>query len=110
MSGINRRRAHAGLRDVADRALTLRGLAPATEVELAHHAAVAAEHYARIRRFSLPRSMLSRLVEVLVSLDRAVHLERRGLQARVVSLFDRAVSPRNIAILASLEPRRLPAA
>jgi hypothetical protein len=54
--------------------------------------------------------MLSRLVEVLVSLDRAVHLERQGLEARVVSLFDRAVSPRNIAILASRDRGRLPAA
>lgn len=110
MSGINRRRAQAGLRDVAERALALRGLAPPTEAELAHHQTVAAEHYARIRRLSLPRSMLSRLVEVLVSLDRAAHLERTGLAARVVSLFDRAISPRNIAIFASREPGRLPAA
>lgn len=110
MSGINRRRAQAGLRDVAERALSLRQLAPPTEAELAHHLGVAAEHYARIRRLSLPRSMLSRLVEVLVSLDRAAHLEARGLEARVVSLFDRAISPRNVAIFASRDGARLPAA
>jgi len=110
MSGINRRRAQAGLRDVAERALALRGLPPPSEPELAHHSTVAAEHYAQIRRLSLPRSMLSRLVEVLVSLDRAAHLERQGLEARIVSLFDRAVSPRNIAILASQQRGRLPAA
>ncbi|HYQ17217.1 MAG TPA: methyltransferase, partial [Polyangiaceae bacterium] len=110
MSGINRRRANAGLADVAARALELRGLQPATDGELRRHLAVAAEHYALIRRLSLPRSMLARLVEVLVSLDRAAHLEQRGLEVRVGRLFERAISPRNIGIFASRSGLRLPAA
>lgn len=110
MRGINRRRAQAGLRDVAERALELRGSSPPSEQELSHFRALAAEHYAKIRRLSLPRSMLSRLVEVLVSLDRAAHLESQDLEVRVVSLFDRAISPRNIAIFASQSRARLPAA
>ncbi len=110
MTGINRRRANAGLAVVAERALGLRDLAPATAAELQHHAALAAEHYGMIRRLSLPRSMLARLVEVLVSLDRATHLEERGLDVAVATLFERAVSPRNIGIFASRSSARLPAA
>jgi hypothetical protein len=71
---------------------------------------LAAEHYALIRRLSLPRSMLARLIEVLVSLDRAVHLEERGLQVGVATLFEQGVSPRNIGIFASHSRLRLPAA
>ncbi len=110
MSGINRRRANAGLAVVAERALALRDLAPATGAEVSHHEALAAEHFAVIRRLSLPRSMLARLVEVLVSLDRAVHLEERGLEVAVATLFEREVSPRNIGIFASRSATRLPAA
>ncbi len=110
MTGINRRRANAGLAVVAERALALRELAPASAAELAHHDTLAAQHYGVIRRLSLPRSMLARLVEVLVSLDRAVHLEERGLDVAVATLFDRAVSPRNIGIFASRSGARLPAA
>jgi hypothetical protein len=110
MSGINRRRANAGLAVVATRALALRELPPPTAAELAHHESLAARDYAVIRRLSLPRSMLSRLVEVLVSLDRAAHLEQAGLAVRVATLFDLAVSPRNIGIFANLDARRLPAA
>jgi len=110
MSGINRRRANAGLRAVAERALGLRALAPPSDAEIAHFEAAAADAYGVIRRLSLPRSMLARLIEVLVSLDRAVHLEERGLDVQVAMLFERAVSPRNIGIFASRSGRRLPAA
>jgi SAM-dependent methyltransferase len=110
MSGINRRRANAGLGAVAERALALRGLAPASAAELRQHEALAAEQYGSIRRLSLPRSMLARLIEVLVSLDRAAHLAERGLEVQLATLFERGVSPRNIGIFASRERGRLPAA
>jgi replicative DNA helicase len=54
--------------------------------------------------------MLARLVEVLVSLDRAQHLAEQGLFVQVATLFDRGISPRNIGIFASLQGERLPAA
>lgn len=110
MTGINRRQANAGLARLAEKALALRGLAPASAAEIAQQQAEAAADYGRIRRWSLPRNMLSRLVEVLVSLDRASHLEQRGLSVRVALAFDRAVSPRNIAIFAGQAAERLPAA
>ncbi len=110
MNGINRRQAGAGLAVVARRALALRGLPAPTPAELAHHEAAGAARYAVVRRLSLPRSMLSRLVEVLVSLDRAVHLEERGLAVTVGTLFDPAVSPRNIGIFAAPSASQLPRA
>ena len=110
MSGINRRQANHGLAVVAERALTLRGLPPASAAELAEHDAAASRDYALIRRLSLPRSMLARLVEVLVSLDRAQHLQEAGAHVLVASLFDRGISPRNIGIFASQRTERLPAA
>jgi len=108
MSGINRRRAHQGLRAVAERALTLRGLAPATDAELHEHERLAAREYAVVRRLSLPRSMLARAVEVWVSLDRAARLEEQDIHVRVATIFERDVSPRNIGIFASREAARLP--
>ena len=110
MSGITRRRANAGLAVVAQQGLALRDLPPPSDAELAHHRTLAEQHYAVIRRLSLPRSMLARLIEVLVSLDRAAHLEEQGLNVQVATLFERAVSPRNIGIFASQSGQRLPAA
>jgi SAM-dependent methyltransferase len=110
MSGINRRQANAGLGVVAAKAFALRGLPPPRDVEVAHHVSLAARDYAVIRRLSLPRSMLARPVEVLVSLDRAVHLEEQGLDVTVATLFERGVSPRNIGIFSSRSRSRLPTA
>lgn len=108
MRGINRRRAHAGLAVIAAQALSLRGLPAAGEAEIARHALEAHRRYAQVRRLSLPRSMLARLVELAVVLDRAAALEESGHAVRVATLFERAVTPRNIALFASREGERLP--
>lgn len=108
MRGINRRRAHAGLGDVAERACALRGLSPPTASEVRHHEALAATRHARVRRFSLPRAMLARLLEVAIVLDRGACLETRGLAVTVATIFERAVTPRNIGLFASVDPSRLP--
>lgn len=109
MRGINRRRAHAGLADIAARALALRGLAAPTPAEIHHHEQAAHGRYAVVRRTSLPRNMLARLVEIAVVLDRAAALTESGHHARIATLFDRSVTPRNLALFASREPSRLPA-
>jgi SAM-dependent methyltransferase len=101
MRGINRRRAHRGLRDVAERALAQRGLPSPTDAELAHHDAESRRLYGAIRRLSLPRSMLARLVEVAVVLDRAAALAESGARITVATFVERAVTPRNIVIVAS---------
>ena len=108
LRGINRRRALAGLEGIAERALEMRGLRPATAGELARAAEEAKLRFARMRRWNLPRSMLSRLIEVTVSLDRAAILEEHGLAAAVMTLVDPSVTARNIIVLASRDPARLP--
>jgi SAM-dependent methyltransferase len=108
MRGINRRRARAGLREIAERALALRGLAPPAEDEIRRHEDEARRSFARIRRLSLPRSMLARLVEIAVALDRAAALGERGQEVLVATLCDRAVTPRNIGLFASRAAGLLP--
>ncbi|HLM73841.1 MAG TPA: methyltransferase, partial [Polyangiaceae bacterium] len=110
LRGINRRRALAGLEGIAERALAMRGLEPATSDELARAAAEAKLRFARMRRWNLPRSMLARLIEVTVSLDRAAILEEHGLAVAVMTLVDPSVTARNIIVLASRDPARLPRA
>lgn len=108
MSGINRRQARYGLRAVAQQALTLRGLGAATDREIAHHEELATVHFRAMRRLSLPRAALARLVEVTITLDRAACFEEQGFCTCVGTLFDRAVTPRNIALFASRDRVRLP--
>jgi len=110
LRGVNRRQAMHGLARIAAPALSTRGLPPASDAELAHFEAVAARDYATIRRLSLPRSMLSRLLEVLVALDRAAYLEESGFSVLLATTFAPEISPRNIGIFASLEHSRLPKA
>ena len=108
MRGINRRRAHAGLAVIAAQALALRGLPAPGEAEIRRHEDEARRRYAQVRRLSLPRSMLARLVELAVVLDRAAALEESGHHVHVATLFERAVTPRNIALFASRAEERLP--
>ncbi|MFO0591060.1 MAG: methyltransferase [Polyangiaceae bacterium] len=108
MRGINRRRAHHGLREIAERACSLRGLLPPTPLEIERFEREGAESFERARRLSLPRNMLSRLVEVTVVLDRAARLVETGHHALVATPFDRAVTPRNVALFATRTPARLP--
>lgn len=108
MRGINRRRARSGLADIAARALALRGLAPPSAEEIHLFEAEGRLRFAAVRRLSLPRNLLARPVEIAVALDRAAALEESGHHVRVGALFERAVTPRNIALLASRDATRLP--
>lgn len=99
MRGINRRRARCGFAELAARALSLRGLGPAVAAELREHEEAAREEFGRMRRLSLPRSMLARLCEVAVVLDRAAALEERGHEVEVATAFDAEVTPRNLVVV-----------
>jgi protein-L-isoaspartate O-methyltransferase len=99
--GIHRREFRRGLAAVAGPALAARGLAPASEGELGRFADLARTEHRRMRRWSLPRAMLGRVVELAVVFDRAAFLEERGYRVRVEPLFSRSVSPRNLAVLAT---------
>jgi SAM-dependent methyltransferase len=108
MHGLNRRRAHTGFAEIARRSLAFRGLAAASAEELARIEQLATPEFDSIRRLSLPRDMLARVIELAVVLDRAAHMAEHGYAVRVATLFDRAVTPRNIALFASRETSRLP--
>jgi SAM-dependent methyltransferase len=108
MRGVNRRRAHAGLAELATRVLELRSLPAPSHAELRFHEQSAARDHARVRRLSLPRNLLARLVELTVIFDRGAALEAAGHQVRIATLFERDVSPRNVGIFASHVPERLP--
>jgi SAM-dependent methyltransferase len=100
MRGVNRRRAHAGFRELASRVLASRALPPATDAELTLHEESARSEHLSMRRFSLPRHLLSRLVELAVVFDRAALLEERGSAVQVAQLFEDAITPRNTLLLA----------
>lgn len=110
MRGVNRRTAHRGSFALAERACTVRSLPPPTTHEMTVAAHTAALAYARIRRLSLPRNLLARLVELAVVLDRAALLEERGFAVRVARLCERDLTPRNLALFASRDETRLPRA
>lgn len=101
MRGINRRQARGSYADLVARALALRGMAASTEPELLLHEQASRHEFARMRRLSLPRNLLSRLVEVALVLDRGAALEESGASVRVGCLFPPAVSPRNLGLWAN---------
>ena len=107
MRGINRRRARARFSDLAARALAAQSLPPPTPAELGFHADAAAREHATIRRLSLPRHLLARVVELAVVLDRAAALEEHGQHVLVAELFEQRVTPRNTVLIATSDPKRL---
>lgn len=110
MRGVNRRRARGDLAELATLVCLARGLPPPTSSELAQRVHEARAEHAMVRRLSLPRSALGRLLEVFVALDRAVFLEENELAVALGTFVPRAVTPRNIALFASRHAERLPRA
>jgi hypothetical protein len=101
LEGLNRRVAHHALPDLVLRAFALRGLAPPTADRIARAAAWADDEHARVRRLALPRSLLARVLEVFVLVDRALYLEQHGFEVAIGALFAPSVSPRNLALVAA---------
>jgi hypothetical protein len=108
MRGVNRRRAHAGFSALAAHALALRQLPSPSALELRTFADAARRDYAVIRRLSLPRNLLARLIELAVVRDRATALEECGQAVAVAQLLEQGVTPRNTVLFASAHPDRLP--
>lgn len=109
MRGVNRRRAQSGFEHLAAHALALRALPRATPIELRACGDAARRDYAVMRRLSLPRNLLARLIELAVVRDRAALLEEHDQAVTVAQLFEQRVTPRNTVLFASAHPERLPA-
>jgi hypothetical protein len=101
MRGVNRKRARDPFDVLAARAFAARGLAAPRAEELAASSTAGRALFAAVRRLSLPRAAIARLVEVTIALDRAAFLEGRGYATRLVELVPRDVTPRNVALLAA---------
>lgn len=102
MRGLNRRLAHRSFPELVEKALLQRGLAPASPAEVQEQDRLGTIEFEKMRRFSLPRSMLARALEVTVAFDRAALLEEHGYDVRVVEIYDVDVTPRNLAAIASV--------
>lgn len=102
MCGLNRRQPRSGFQALAEAAFRLRRISPPTQDELL--SAVRSTHrlYQAIRRLSLPRSMLGRLLEIYLASDRARFLLTMGYTVEILEIFPIEVSPRNIALLARI--------
>lgn len=99
IDGLNRRAAHEPLPVLVARAFARRGLAVPSAKAIDDAARWARVQGAVARRWSLPRALLARVLEVFVLLDRARHLEERGYEVHVGALFDSSVSARNLALV-----------
>lgn len=100
LEGLNRRAALEELPMLVRRVFERRGLATPTTKEISEAANHARRVQAAVRRWSLPREMLARLLEVYVLLDRADHLASRGYELAFGTLFPAEASARNLALLA----------
>jgi hypothetical protein len=101
IDGLNRRVAQRDLSFLVARAFAHRGAPAPSAAAIDEAARWAREAHARARRLSLPRTLLARVLEVYVLLDRAMLLERRGFVVRVGTAFPAHVSARNLALVAS---------
>ena len=99
MRGVNRRRARKGFITLARESFDSRGLSPPTDLELVRAAAKAHEEHGWMRRWSLPRTLLPRVIECAVAFDRASFLEENGHIVRVAVAFPAEVSPRNVLVV-----------
>jgi hypothetical protein len=98
--GIHRRQLRRPIEELARRAFVHRGLAPPSSRVIEDAVHVAQAERALARRFGVPRTLLSRALELALVFDRAARLEETSeREVRVLEAFDRAASPRNVAIV-----------
>ncbi|HEY4160113.1 MAG TPA: methyltransferase [Polyangiaceae bacterium] len=108
MRGVNRRQAHGDFASVARRVFAVRQMPEPSASELSQAEQIGREEFASVRRLSLPRNALARLLELTIVLDRAQALAEAGLSLAVAEVFAADVTPRNLCIFASRYPERLP--
>ncbi|MFO0660281.1 MAG: methyltransferase [Polyangiaceae bacterium] len=99
MQGINRRRARQGADALIRHACQIRSFTPPSDAEIDAARHTAEIEIARDRRMALPRTMLGRVIEVLIAEDRAQYLRQNGYDVEVRTLFDVSISPRNIVVI-----------
>lgn len=105
---MNRRRARAGLAEIAALSLSLRGLPPAAAAEIAEHEREARRRYALVRRFWLPAQHAGAAGGGGGGAGWSRRAVERGAEVVVATIAPGAATPRNLAIFASGDGARLP--
>lgn len=100
IEGLNRRSAQLDLVTLVARAFAVRGRPAPHAAAVLEAATWARVEHARMRRLSVPRAMLARVLEVFVLVDRARYLEEHGHVVEVGTLFGQGVSARNLVVVA----------
>lgn len=100
MDGLNRRAAHDDLTSMVARAFARRGLPMPAQSAIADAAERAKALHDQIRRLTLPRILLGRVLEMFVLVDRARYLERAGFEVSIGTAFPKEISARNLTIVA----------
>lgn len=77
------------------------GLTLPADTDFTRHEAAGRQRVARVRRLELLRHAFRRPLEVLLVADRALFLAEQGYRVRIVEFCPRALTPRNLAILAT---------
>ncbi|MDP2339901.1 MAG: methyltransferase [Deltaproteobacteria bacterium] len=101
LEGLNRRAAHDPLPVLVARVYERRGLSLPSAAQIDDAGRRAEVLHASFRRLALPRTLLARVIEVFVLLDRARYLEQHGFDVAAGVLFPADVSPRNLALVAA---------
>ena len=102
IGGLNRRAAQHELPLLVARAFASRGRPAPSAAAIEEAASWAREQHAEVRRLSLPRALLARVLEVLVLVDRARYLEERGRDVTIGLLFPPNVSARNLVLASAV--------
>lgn len=105
MDGLNRRAAHGDLESMVVRAFGLRGVAVPSPAAIGDAQRRGKALHDHIRRLSLPRILLGRVLEMFVFVDRALHLESAGFEVTIGIAFPREISARNLTIVARRRSR-----
>ncbi len=105
MDGLNRRAAHGDLEAMVVRAFGLRGVPVPSPKAIGDAHRLASCLHDRLRRLSLPRILLGRVLEMFVFVDRALHLESAGFDVTIGTAFAREISARNLTIVARRRSR-----
>jgi SAM-dependent methyltransferase len=100
MDGLNRRAAHDDLAAMVERAFARRGLPAPSPRSIDDAARTAKSLHDQIRRLTLPRILLGRVLEMFVLVDRGLYLQRSGFDVAIGTAFPKEVSARNLTILA----------
>lgn len=97
---LHRRESFSDWAAFATRALHGLELPPPSSAELTASLVTARQELGQIRRLSLPRHLLARLLELGLAIDRAAYLAEAGLEPLIQEVFDSDASPRNLALMA----------